>query len=138
MLVVDSMNCPGNNGRKLTHTIRVQKQSEIRQLTQSVKKMLGLPERAIVSVCRTGSTGLQVDESASVSELGVKHLDRLTLQAPLLCGGMNNAINGSDSDDNFQNASNPTTTMPQNNLGNSTSSRRKSINSGGRSTFHGH
>ena len=137
MLVVDSMNCPGNNGRKLTHTIRVQRQSEIRQLTQSVKKMLGLPERAIVSVYRAGSAGLKVDDRASVSELGMKHLDKLTLQAPLLCGGMNNAINGSDSDDNYQNANNPATKNPQNNTGNSTSSR-KSINTGGGNTFQGH
>ena len=99
--------------------------------------MLGLPERSIFSVFQTGSTGLRVDDRASVSELGLKHLDKLTLQAPLLCGGMNQAINGSDSDDNYQNANNPATKIPQNNTGNSTSSR-KSINTGGGNTFQGH
>ena len=47
-----------------------------------------LPEPATVKICQKNAGNDTSDGQASVADIGLRHLDRLTLQAPVLCAGM--------------------------------------------------
>ena len=54
-----------------------------------LKELMHLPEPSTVKIYQNNAGNDTLDEQASVADIGLRHLDRLTLQAPVLCAGMN-------------------------------------------------
>ena len=88
MLLVDLKNCPTNSRSQGVKSIYVNKRAEVGQFKQMLKELMHLPEPATVKFCQNSAGEDTLDEQASVADIGLRHLDRLTLQAPVLCAGM--------------------------------------------------
>ena len=88
MLLVDLKNCPTSSRSHGVKSICVNKQAEIGQFKKMLKELMHLPEPATVKICQNNAGKDILDEQASVADIGLRHLDKLTLQAPVLCAGM--------------------------------------------------
>ena len=89
MLLVDLKNCPTDSRSQGVKSICVSKQVEVGEFKQMLKKLMHLPEPATVKICQNNAAVNEtLDEQARVADIGLRHLDRLTLQAPVLRAGM--------------------------------------------------
>ena len=88
MLLVDMKNCPTDSRSQGIKSICVNKQAEVSEFKQMLKELMHLPEPSIVKIYQNNAGNDTLDEQASVADIGLRHLDRLTLQAPVLCAGM--------------------------------------------------